>query len=98
MRSGWLDGWVGFLWLKGPLLLGTPVTHACDEPLRWAISFGAPFLETLLFPPRWATAFEALPLSIELYSEELLIRTAEMTVGDEVQVYKGFLNRCGHSV
>ena len=42
---------------------------------------------------QWSTAFESLPLSLDLYNEELLIRTAEMNVGDEVHIYKGFLNR-----
>ena len=42
---------------------------------------------------KWSIAFESLPLSMEMYTEELVIRTAEMGVGDEVHIYRGFLNR-----
>ena len=42
---------------------------------------------------KWAVAFDALPATLDLYGEELLIRTAEMSVGDEVHLYKGFLAR-----
>ena len=45
---------------------------------------------------KWAVAFDSLPATLDLYGEELLIRTAEMSVGDEVHLYKGFLARWGN--
>ena len=40
-----------------------------------------------------ALAFEALPLSLSTYSEDLVRRVRSMSIGDGVAIYRSFLSR-----